>query len=76
MIAANVMRGDVALADWSGLSSTTALILDVRDPVEFEQGAIEGATNIPPSRQLHHSRARRTFAGHANRAAFGIHHSR
>jgi hypothetical protein len=76
MIAANVMRGDVALADWSGLSSTTALILDVRDPVEFEQGAIEGAINIPPSRQLHHSRARRTFAGHANRAAFGIHHSR
>jgi len=43
MIAANVVRGDVALADWTGLSSTTALILDVRDPVEFEQGAI----NIP-----------------------------
>ena len=47
MIAANVVRGDVELADWSGLSSTTALILDVREPVEFEQGSIEGAINIP-----------------------------
>ena len=47
MIAANVVRGDVELADWSGLSSTTALILDVREAVEFEQGSIKGAINIP-----------------------------
>jgi rhodanese-related sulfurtransferase len=47
MIAANAVRGDVELADWSSLSSTTALILDVREPVEFEQGSIEGAINIP-----------------------------
>jgi rhodanese-related sulfurtransferase len=47
MIAANVVRGDVELADWRSLGNTTALILDVRDPAEFEQGAIEGAINIP-----------------------------
>ena len=47
MVAANVVRGDVALADWSGLGSSSALILDVRDPAEFENGAIEGAINIP-----------------------------
>jgi rhodanese-related sulfurtransferase len=47
MIAANVIRGDIELADWSSVSNTTALLLDVRDPVEFEQGAIEGAINIP-----------------------------
>jgi hypothetical protein len=32
MVAANVVRGDVELADWSGLSGSGALILDVRDP--------------------------------------------
>ena len=42
-----MVRGDVELADWSSLSSTTALILDVREPAEFEQGSIEGAINIP-----------------------------
>ena len=47
MVAANVVRGDVELADWSGLSGSHALILDVRDPDEFENGTIDGAINIP-----------------------------
>jgi NADPH-dependent 2,4-dienoyl-CoA reductase/sulfur reductase-like enzyme/rhodanese-related sulfurtransferase len=47
MVAANVVRGDVELADWSALSGSGALILDVRDPSEFEEGAIDGAINIP-----------------------------
>jgi len=47
MVAANVVRGDVELADWSALKDTGALILDVRDPIEFENGSIEGAINIP-----------------------------
>ena len=47
MVAANVVRGDVELADWSALKGTSALILDVRDPVEFENGSIAVALNIP-----------------------------
>jgi NADPH-dependent 2,4-dienoyl-CoA reductase/sulfur reductase-like enzyme/rhodanese-related sulfurtransferase len=47
MIAANVMRGDVDLAAWSELSSTESLLLDVREPAEFQDGSIEGAVNIP-----------------------------
>jgi NADPH-dependent 2,4-dienoyl-CoA reductase/sulfur reductase-like enzyme/rhodanese-related sulfurtransferase len=47
MVAANVVRGDVELADWSGLGRSGELILDVRDPDEFEAGAIDEAINIP-----------------------------
>ena len=47
MVASNVVRGDVALADWSTLRASSALILDVRDPAEFEKGTIENAINIP-----------------------------
>ncbi len=47
MIASNVMRGDMGLAPWEDLSSTSALILDVRETHEFRAGAIEGAVNIP-----------------------------
>jgi NADPH-dependent 2,4-dienoyl-CoA reductase/sulfur reductase-like enzyme/rhodanese-related sulfurtransferase len=47
MVAANVVRGDVELADWSSLQNTTALILDVREPGEFRNGSIDGAINIP-----------------------------
>jgi len=47
MIAANVVRGDVELADWNLLGSNGTMILDVRDPSEFAAGTIEGAVNIP-----------------------------
>jgi NADPH-dependent 2,4-dienoyl-CoA reductase/sulfur reductase-like enzyme/rhodanese-related sulfurtransferase len=47
MVAANAVRGDVALADWKRLTDGSALILDVRDADEFEKGAIEAAINIP-----------------------------
>jgi NADPH-dependent 2,4-dienoyl-CoA reductase/sulfur reductase-like enzyme/rhodanese-related sulfurtransferase len=48
MIASNVMRGDLFLADWMNVTKPgTRLILDVRDPAEFESGHIPGAVNIP-----------------------------
>ena len=47
MIAANVVRGDVQLANWRNLGSEVAIILDVREPQEFKAGGIEGAINIP-----------------------------
>ena len=47
MIAANVVRGDVDLAPWSELYAADALLLDVREPAEFQAGCIDGAVNIP-----------------------------
>jgi NADPH-dependent 2,4-dienoyl-CoA reductase/sulfur reductase-like enzyme/rhodanese-related sulfurtransferase len=47
MVAANVVRGDAALADWRDLSRGSALILDVRDPAELENARLDGAINIP-----------------------------
>jgi NADPH-dependent 2,4-dienoyl-CoA reductase/sulfur reductase-like enzyme/rhodanese-related sulfurtransferase len=47
MIAANVVRGDVDLAPWRDLHTTGALLLDVREPAEFQAGCLDGAVNIP-----------------------------
>lgn len=47
MIAANAVRGDVEFAPWSKLDSTSAFLLDVREPKEFSTGAIAGSVNIP-----------------------------
>ena len=47
MIASNHLRGDLPLADWGQLKSTSALVVDVRDPGEFEEGHVPGAVNIP-----------------------------
>jgi NADPH-dependent 2,4-dienoyl-CoA reductase/sulfur reductase-like enzyme/rhodanese-related sulfurtransferase len=47
MIAANVLRGDALLAHWEELGDTQALILDVRDPIEFKRDHVEGATLMP-----------------------------
>ena len=47
MIASNVVRRDMELAPWSDLGSTSAFLLDVREPHEFRAGAIPGAVNIP-----------------------------
>jgi rhodanese-related sulfurtransferase len=37
------------LADWSALGTTSAYLLDVREPDEFAKGHVEGATNVPLS---------------------------
>lgn len=47
MIAANVLCGDMPLADWDNLAGDGALLLDVRNSDEFAAGAIPGAINIP-----------------------------
>lgn len=47
MIAANHLRGDLPLAEWSDLASSEDLLLDVRSGAEFSQGHIAGAVNIP-----------------------------
>lgn len=47
MIAANSQRGDVSLADWKQLLPESAILVDVRDPDEFEEGHIAGAINLP-----------------------------
>jgi rhodanese-related sulfurtransferase len=47
MIAANALRGDARFSHWEELEKTDALIMDVRTPVEFNAGHIEGALHIP-----------------------------
>jgi len=47
MLAANVLRSDMPLADWRLLEETQAMIIDVRDPDEFAAGHIDGAVNVP-----------------------------
>lgn len=47
MMAENALSGDMPLADWSALPTTGALLLDVRDPHEFEAGHLPGAIHIP-----------------------------
>jgi NADPH-dependent 2,4-dienoyl-CoA reductase/sulfur reductase-like enzyme/rhodanese-related sulfurtransferase len=49
MIAENVLRGDMPLAEWERLQDRTALLLDVREPEEFAAGHISGAVNLPLS---------------------------
>lgn len=47
MIAANVVRGDLSLARWEEVGEQAGLVLDVREPGEFERGHIPGAINLP-----------------------------
>ncbi len=47
MVAANHLRGDLFLADWSELENTQALLVDVRSEAEFAGGHIPGAHNLP-----------------------------
>ncbi len=56
MLAANALRGDMPLADWSELGRTSAVLLDVREPDEFARGHLAGAVNLPLSelrRRIH-----------------------
>lgn len=62
MIAANVRRGDVELADWAELPSdgdrgSGPLVVDVREPSEFARGTVPGAVSAPLSalREAHAS---------------------
>jgi rhodanese-related sulfurtransferase len=47
MIAANILRGDVDSAPWESLHHNGYTLLDVRQPDEFHEGHIPGASNIP-----------------------------
>ncbi len=47
MIAANVMRGDIGLVHWEDLDDGGALVLDVRDPMEYKRDHVDGARNLP-----------------------------
>ncbi len=48
MIASNVMRGDLELAEWAELTGDpNKVILDVRDPGEYQSGHVPGAINLP-----------------------------
>ena len=56
MIASNHLRGDLPLADWRQLKPDSVLLVDVRDPEEFEAGRVPGAINLPLNqirRRLH-----------------------
>ena len=56
MMAQNILNGDMPVADWRAVGHTAALVLDVREPAEFAEGHVPGATNIPLS-QLRQRRA-------------------
>ena len=47
MIAANLLRGFADIAHWENLKEDFPLVLDVRDPDEFEKGHVKNAVNIP-----------------------------
>ncbi|MFM8411349.1 MAG: FAD-dependent oxidoreductase [Alphaproteobacteria bacterium] len=47
MIATNHLAGDMPLADWERLDA--GLLVDVREPAEFESGHLAGAINLPLS---------------------------
>jgi NADPH-dependent 2,4-dienoyl-CoA reductase/sulfur reductase-like enzyme/rhodanese-related sulfurtransferase len=49
MLAANVLTGDMPVADWAELARTDAVVLDVREPDEFAAGHVPHAINLPLS---------------------------
>ena len=49
MLAANVLHGDMPVADWGLLERADAMVVDVREPDEFARGHVPGALNLPLS---------------------------
>ncbi len=49
MLAENVLNGDMPVADWDAIATTDALLVDVREPHEFEAGHPPGFINLPLS---------------------------
>jgi rhodanese-related sulfurtransferase len=49
MLAKNVLNGDMPVADWLEIDTTSALLLDVREPHEFVGGHMPQAINLPLS---------------------------
>ncbi len=47
MLAENALNGDMPLADWHRIGETDALLVDVREPGEFEAGHLSRAVNLP-----------------------------
>ena len=47
MIAVNHLDGLMPLADWRDLGGVDALVVDVRDPDEYDAGHVPGAINVP-----------------------------
>jgi len=47
MIAANALRGDAPLVHWEDIDGSKTVILDVRNPEEYEARHVAGAVNIP-----------------------------
>ena len=47
MIAVNHLDGLMPLADWRDLGGADALVIDVRDPDEYDAGHVPGAINVP-----------------------------
>jgi NADPH-dependent 2,4-dienoyl-CoA reductase/sulfur reductase-like enzyme/rhodanese-related sulfurtransferase len=47
MIAANILRGHVSVGHWQDLQNSEACILDVRTPLEYREGHLKNAVNIP-----------------------------
>ena len=75
MIAANAVRGDVEFAPWGELDSTSAFLLDVRDPNDFAAGAIAGSVNIPLGqlrRRMRNCRAVKGNLGDLRRGAASL----
>ncbi len=49
-VAANIVKGDCRVIHWDeikGLDKTSSVLIDVRTPMEFSMGFIDGAVNIP-----------------------------
>jgi len=78
MIAMNHLDGLMPLADWETLGGPDALLVDVREPAEFEAGHIDGALNLPLSqlrdryRELPAGRALAIYCGVGQRAYFAV----
>jgi NADPH-dependent 2,4-dienoyl-CoA reductase/sulfur reductase-like enzyme/rhodanese-related sulfurtransferase len=76
MIAANYLRGDLPLADWRQLKPDSVLLVDIRDPEEFEAGHVPGAINLPLNQirlrlhELSHDREVWLYCGVGQRAYY------